>query len=137
MWAQFHYISDIVPWFPQLRFIALIFFTLYTPAIWGQVANEVLYPQIHDIHRAARAANITTSVDTLSEEVQVNVKLLEKILRQAPALAALGTAIYAADSWASDNSTTKDVYDAIVKTTREVSPMCRSLNPHSSLHSHS
>jgi len=73
-------------------------------------------------------ANITTGVDTLPEEIKVDVKLLEKILQQPP-LSHSATAIYAADSWASDNSTTKDVYDVIVKTSREVSPMCRSLNP--------
>jgi len=73
-------------------------------------------------------ANITTGVDTLPEEIKVDVKLLEKILQQPP-LSHSATAIYAADSWASDNSTTRDVYDMIVKTSREVSPMCRSLNP--------
>ena len=83
---------------------------------------------IHNIHRSAMAANITTGVDTLLGEVQVNRKLLEKILGQPP-LSHSATAIYAADSWASDNSTTKDVYDMIVKTSREVSPMCRSPDP--------
>ena len=89
------------------------------------MANEVLYPLILDIHRSARAANITTGVVDLQEEVQVNRKLLEKILQQLP-LSHSTTAIYAADSWASDNSTTKDVYDMVVKTSREVSPMCGS-----------
>ena len=92
------------------------------------MANEVLYPMIHSIYRSATAANITTGVDTLPEEVQVNWKLVEKIIGQPP-LSHSATAIYAADSWESDNSTTKDVYDMIVKTSREVSPMCRSLTP--------
>ena len=88
------------------------------------MVNEVLYPLILDIHRSAKAANITTSVAVLQEEVQVNRKLLEKLSQQLP-LSHSTTAIYAADSWASDNSSTKDVYDMIVKTSREVSPMCR------------
>ena len=106
----------------------MLFFALLTPGIWGYLVNEVLYPLIHNIHRSAKAANITTGVDTLPEEVQVNAKLLQKILQQPP-LSHSATAIYAADSWASDNSTTKDVYDMIVKTSREVSPMCRSPDP--------
>ena len=128
MWVHFHCIPDIVQGFPQLRFAALIFVTLFTPGIWTLIANEVLYPLIHNIHRSAMAAYITTGVDTLPEEIQVNVKLLEKILHQPP-LSHSATAIYAADSWASDNSTTKDVYDMIVKTSREVSSMCRSFQP--------
>jgi len=44
------------------------------------------------------------------------------MLQQLP-LSHSTTAICAADSWESDNSTTKDVYDMIVKTSREVSPM--------------
>jgi len=113
---------------PRLRFTVLTFVTLYAPGIWSLIANEVLYPMIHSIHRSATAANITTSVDTLPEEVRVNQKLLDKIIGQPP-LSHSATAIYAADSWASDNSTTGDVYDMIVKTSREVSPMCRSPNP--------
>jgi len=101
----------------------LTFSTLYVPGVWSRVANEILYPLIHNIHRSAGEANIATGVAYLpDEEVQVNRKLLVKILRQPP-LSHSTTAIYAADSWASDNSTTKDVYDMIVKTSREVSPM--------------
>ncbi|KAF9645676.1 alpha/beta-hydrolase [Thelephora ganbajun] len=101
----------------------VIFYTLYWPGIWSLITNQVIYPLIHNIHRSARAANITTGVTNLSkEEVQVNRKLLEKVLQQPPQSHST-TAIYAADSWASDNSTTKDVYDMIVKTSREVSPM--------------
>ena len=107
-----------------MRFTALTFVTLYSPGIWDLIADEILYPMIHNIHRSATAANIATGVNTFLEEVQVNRKLLEKILGQPP-LSHSVTAIYAADSWASDNSTTKDVYDMIVKTSREVSPMCK------------
>jgi len=111
-----------------MRFTVLIFYALYAPGVWSLVANEVLYPLIHNIHRSAKTAGITTGVaNLLEEEVQVNRKLLEKILKQPP-LSHGTTAIYAADSWDSDNSTTRDVYDMIVKTSREVSPMCRSLN---------
>ena len=63
----------------------------------------------------------------LDEEVQVDWKLLDKLLQQPP-LSHSTTAIYAADSWPSDNSTTKDVYDMIVKVSREISPMCASFN---------
>jgi len=103
----------------------LTFVTLYAPGIWSLIANQVLYPLIHNIHRSARAANVPaglTVASLLDEDVQVNEKLLQKILRQPP-LSHSTTAIYAADSWESDNSTTKDVYDMIVKTSREVSPM--------------
>ena len=71
---------------------------------------------------------MTDAVNLLAEEVQVNRELLEKVLRQA-ALSHSTTAIYAADSWASDNSTTKDVFGMIVKTSREITPMCRFLDP--------
>lgn len=105
-----------------------IFFALYSPGVWSRVANEILYPLIQDIHRSAKAANIATgAANLLDEEVPVNRKLLEKMLQQPP-LSHGTTAIYAADSWESENSTTKDVYDMIVKTSREVSPMCRFLN---------
>ena len=106
----------------------MMILTLSFPGTWRFATNEVLYPLIHNIHRSAKATNIATNVTTLPEEVQVNTKLLEKILQQTP-LSHSATAIYAADSWASDNSTTKDVYDMIVKTSREVTPMCRPLNP--------
>ena len=97
------------------------------PGVWSTIANEVLYPLIHNIHRSAKAANIATdAVNLLDEEVQVNRKLF-KTLHQLP-LSHSATGIYAADSWESDNSTTKDVYDMVVKISREVSPMCRSLN---------
>jgi len=100
---------------------------MYAPGVWSSIANEVLYPLIHNIHRSARAADITTgAANLLDEEVQVNRKLL-KILQQLP-LSHSTTGIYAADSWESENSTTKDVYDMVVKTSREVSPMCKFLN---------
>ena len=103
--------------------------TLYVPGIWASIANEVLYPLIYSIHQSARAANITTRVaDLPCEEVRVNTKLLEKVLRQPP-LSHSTTAIYAADSWESDNSTTRDVYDMVAKTSREVSPMCKFPDP--------
>ena len=106
----------------------MVFGTLYSPGVWSPIANEVLYPLIHNIHRSARAAKITTGVtNLLDEEVRVNRKLLKKILQQLPLSHSI-TAIYGADSWESENSTTKDVYDMIVKTSREVSPMCRFLN---------
>ena len=114
--------------FYRRGFTALVFVTLYFPGYWSIIANQILYPLIHSIHRSARAANITTGVGDLVEEVQVDRKLLEKMLLQPP-VSHSATAIYAADSWASDNSTTKDVYDMIVKTSREVSPMCKSLSP--------
>ena len=101
------------------------------PGYWSLIANQVLYPLIHNIHKSARTTNITTGVtmvNLLDEDIQINQKLLDKILRQPP-LSHSTTAIYAADSWESDNSTTKDVYDMIVKTSREVSPMCAFLNP--------
>lgn len=63
----------------------------------------------------------------LDEEVQVNKALFDQMLRQPP-LSHSTTAIYAADSWQSDNSTAEDVYDTIVKTSREVSHMCESLD---------
>jgi hypothetical protein len=108
-----------------MRFTALVFVTLYAPGVWGRITNEVLYPLIHNIHRSARKANITTgATNLLDEEVQVNEKLFKKILQQLP-LSHSAMAIHAADSWESENSTTKDVYDMIVKTSREVSPMCR------------
>jgi len=103
----------------------LTFATLYWPGVWGYVINKILYPLIHNIHRSARMAGITTGVvvsNIRDEEVQVDWKLLNKLLQQPP-LSHSTTAIYAADSWASDNSTTKDVYDMIVKVSREVSPM--------------
>lgn len=103
---------------------------MYWPGIWPFIANEVLYPLIHNIHQSAREAGITAGVPALNllgEEIQVNEKLFDKISRQPP-LSHSTTAIYAADSWESDNSTTKDVYDMIVKTSREVSPMCESLH---------
>ena len=100
--------------------------TLYVPGIWASLANEVLYPLIYSIHQSAREANITTGVANLP--VRVNIKLLEKVL-QHPPLSHSTTAIYAADSWESDNSTTRDVYDMVAKTSREVSPMCKSLDP--------
>ena len=110
-------------------FTVLILTTLTVPGIWARIANEVLYPLIYNIHRSARAANITTSVAELPhEEVPVNMKLLKKVLRQPP-LSHSVTAMYAADSWASDSSTTRDVYDMIAKTSREVSPMCKFLDP--------
>ena len=112
--------------FSRIRITAVMFYSLYFPGTWGIVANKVLYPLIHNIHLSAEAANIATGVETLLEEVQVDTELLEKILQQAP-LSHSTTAIYAADSWASDNSTTKDAYDMILKTSREVTPMCRSL----------
>ena len=103
--------------------------TLYVPGIWTGIANEVLYPLIYNIHQSARAANITTGVaDLPHEEVRVNIKLLEKVLQQPPLSHSI-TAIYAADSWQSDNSTTRDVYDVVAKTSREVSPMCKFLGP--------
>jgi len=106
-----------------LEIKALIFYTMYFPGGWSQIANEVLYPLIHNIHRSAGKANIATGVTNLLEdEIQVNGRLLEKILQQL-ALSQSTIAIYAADSWASDNTTTKDVYDMVVKTSREVSPM--------------
>ena len=105
----------------------MVFSALYAPGVWSSISNEVLYPLIRSIHESARAANIANVLVTLlDEEVQVNRKLL-KILQQLP-LSHSTTAIYAADSWESDNSTTKDVYDMIVKTSREVSPMCGFLN---------
>lgn len=94
--------------------------------MWNYITNEVLYPLIHNIHRSARTANVTTGVtvaNLLNEDVRVNRNLLKKILQQPP-LSHSATAIYAADSWESDNSTTEDVYNMIVKTSREVSPMC-------------
>ena len=110
--------------FSRALFTGVTYATLFVPGMWAYIANEVLYPLIYEIHRSARTANITTSVaDLQEEEVQVNTKLLEKILRQPP-LSHSQTAIYAADSLESDNSTTKDVYDMIAKTSREVSPMC-------------
>lgn len=117
------------------RTTVLIFITLYAPGIWGRIANQVLYPLIHNIHRSARTANVTTIVtvaNLLDEDVQVNKELLHKILRQPP-LSHSTTAIYAADSWESDNSTTADVYGMIVKTSREVSPMCASISSSSRL----
>ncbi|KAF9782870.1 hypothetical protein BJ322DRAFT_180338 [Thelephora terrestris] len=104
---------------------ALTFSTLYFPWFWDYITNKILYPLIHNIHRSARTANITTGVtvtNLLEEELQVDSKLLDKLLRQPP-LSHSTTAIYAADSWASDNSTTEDVYDMIVEVSREVSHM--------------
>lgn len=109
---------------PQ-AFTLFVFSTMYWPVIWPIIANEVLYPLIHNIHLSAGEAGITTGVPALNllgEEVQVNEKLFDKLLQQPP-LSHSTTAIYAADSWESDNSTTKDVYDMVVKTSREVSPM--------------
>ena len=101
----------------------------YVPGMWASITNEVLYPLIYNIHRSARAAGITTGVaDLPREKVRVNVRLLEKILHQPP-LSHSMTAIYAADGWESDNSTTKDVYDMVAKTSREVSPMCKFPEP--------
>ena len=112
-----------------MRFTVLVLAILYTPGVWGRIANEVLYPLIHNIHRSAKAANITTGVtNLLDEEIQVNGRLLKKILQQPP-MSQSTTAIYAADSWESENTTTRDVYDMIVKTSREISPMCRFLGP--------
>lgn len=106
----------------------MTFSTLYAPGVWSYVANEILYPLILDIHRLAKTANIATGVPNLpDEQVQVNRKLLQKILQQPP-LSHSGAAIYAADGWELDNSTTQDVYDVIVKTSREVSPMCMFLS---------
>lgn len=109
-----------------------MFVTLYAPGAWGPIANEILYPLIHNIQRSAKSANATTSgliaANLADEDIHVNENLLQKILRQPPQSYST-TAIYAADSWASDNSTTRDVYDMIVKTSREVSPMCTSLDP--------
>lgn len=111
-------------------FTVLVFVTLYAPGIWSRIANQVLYPLIHNIHRSAGKTNVTPGVtvtNLFDEEVEVNKKLLDKMLQQAP-LSHSTTAIYAADSWESENSTTKDIYDMIVKTSREVSPMCASIN---------
>ena len=115
--------------FLWIRFAVWTFSALYAPGSWSPIANEILYPLIHNIHRSARKANITTGVtNLLEEEVQVNRKLLKKISRQPP-LSQSTIAIYAADCWKSDNSTTRDVYDTIVKTSREVTPMCRFPGP--------
>lgn len=110
---------------PPHELSLLMLVTLYWPGIWSSMVKDVFYPLIYNIHKSAEAAGIITGAtipNLLDEDVQINAKLLNKVLRQPP-LSHSTTAIYAADSHASDNSTTKDVYDMVIKTSREVSHM--------------
>ena len=111
---------------------AWLFNVLLTPSVWSEYVNGWLYQAVGFILQTARANNITVPCNRKYNVPSGNITV------GPPPSPPLGpppipgltpytmVAIPGADDFSDNKTTIKDIFDAIVDTTREVTPTCMS-----------
>lgn len=105
--------------------IGVIFSVLYAPTEWSLFANTYFYDFVGYVLQTAQAHNITIDGGAKYNVLPGNFTIIEGT-GDAQNLASYAlTAISGADDFSDDDTTVKDLFDAIVSTTREVTPTCK------------
>ena len=110
----------------------MIFNLLYYPLTWSDKVNNELFQLATSILQTAQAHDVTLSggakYNVPSGDFSIDETLLSALGAAAPdnltsyALAA----ICGADNFNDDSATIKDLFDALVSNTRQVTPSCES-----------
>lgn len=110
--------------------IVLLYGLLYDPEIWSQEVNTDLYSFVAIVLQAAQTLNIPVpggrkyNVPTGNFSISVS----DIIGPSTPTLTSYSAAaISGADDFVDGSVTIKDIFDIIVRNTREVTPTCESL----------
>ena len=106
--------------------IALLFGLLYQPGIWSQEVNTDLYSFVALVLQAAQALNIHIPGGRKYNVPTGNFTISSDITgTSTPTLTSYsGVAIAGADDFADGSVTIEDIFDIIVRNTREVTPTC-------------
>jgi pimeloyl-ACP methyl ester carboxylesterase len=106
----------------------VIFGLLHTPTAWAEHCNGDVYDLIRDIHKIARANNVTLEggpvINIPPETSNTGRSLLRRISGRAPgALVSYSSAAIAgADNFNDASATVSNVFDMIVENTRDITP---------------
>ena len=105
--------------------IAALYALLYAPETWSQEVNTDLYAFVALVLQTAQALNVTAPGGHKYNVPTGNITS-NPVVSTTPSLVSYSqVAISGADDFADGGVTIKDVFDAIVNNTREVTPTCR------------
>lgn len=103
-----------------------LFDVLYFPAAWSQQVNGPLYQYVALVLQASQAHNVTAPGCRKYNVPSGNITIENPMDTFYPNVITYSQfAISGADNFNDYNTTVKDVFDIVVKTTREVSPTCK------------